>query len=309
MSMEKPAFAGVAEHPDLVNPDPGFIPDEVERIIGLMDRDADSGFFRSAYRDIVRLFRGEYPGYRACNTRYHDLEHTTDTLLAMARLTHGAALRGESLGGRSITLGLVAALLHDTGYIQTIDDTEGTGARYTLTHIARSIDFAEEYLRERGRSEADFAFCRNCLLCTGIGAGLDEIAFASEEERLAGQMLGAADLLGQMADRKYLEKLLYLYNEFQEGDVPGYRSEHDLLRKTLDFHRMTGQRLNGELGGVHRFMSLHFAERWKLDHDPYARAIERNMEYIRYVLAGANGNYREYLRRGGVVNRLREEGR
>ncbi len=309
MSMEQPVSAGVEEHLDLINPDSGFVAEEVARLIGLMGRGGDVGFVRTVHRDTVRLFQGKYPGYRACNTRYHDLEHTTDTFLAMSRLMHGAVLRGESLGGRSITLGLAAALLHDTGYIQTTDDTEGTGARYTLTHISRSIDFAEAYFRQRGLSRADFAFCRNCLLCTGLGTRLDEIGFASSEERMAGQMLGAADLLGQMADRKYLEKLLFLYREFREGNVPGYSEERDILSGTLDFYRMTEQRLAGELGGVHTFLSAHFSERWKINEDLYASSIARNMEYIRRILTSANGNYRDYLRRGGVVKLLRETDR
>ena len=37
-------------------------------------------------------------------------------------------------------------------------------------------------------------------------------------------MLGTADLIGQMADRYYLEKLLLLYEEFSEaGQDTGFR--------------------------------------------------------------------------------------
>ena len=31
-----------------------------------------------------------------------------------------------------------------------------------------------------------------------------------------------ADLVGQMSDRAYLEKLLFLYYEFKEAGFPGY---------------------------------------------------------------------------------------
>jgi hypothetical protein len=296
------------EHLDLINPEPAFIPVEIQHIALLIDRNYDYALVHSIYEDIVRLFGGKYPGYRACNTFYHDLEHTTDTLLAMARLMHGAVVQGMRLDGRSLHIGLIAALLHDTGYIQTLDDTEGTGAKYTLTHIDRSIEFARNYMQGRGFPEDDIRFCRECLLCTGIGTKLSDIDFRTDEEKLVGQMLGAADLLGQMADRKYLEKLLFLYHEFVEGGVPGYESEFDLLRKTLDFHRLTDIRLAVELGNVYLFMRPHFFARWNLDIDPYMQAIHRNIEYIRYLLTHVGENYRENLRRGGVVNRLREKG-
>ena len=38
----------------------------------------------SALKIVMDLYSGEYPGYRACNTEYHDLKHTIETYLAMA---------------------------------------------------------------------------------------------------------------------------------------------------------------------------------------------------------------------------------
>lgn len=295
-------------HSDLINLDPEFVPAEARHLAGLMESGRDFFVVDSVFDDVVRLFAGGFPGYRACNTPYHDLEHTTDTFLAMARLLHGSFAAGKPLGPRSVTLGLVSALLHDVGYIQLLDDTAGTGAKYTSTHITRSIEFMERYFQDRGLSPDDASFCRNCLLCTGLGTRMSEIRFASEEESTAGRMLGSADLLGQMADRKYLEKLLFLYQEFREGGVPGYENEADLLRKTLDFHRLTTARLDGELGGVHRHMRAHFARRWNFNADPYRDSIERNLAHIRFIVGQADGDYRAYLRRGGVVNRLRGNG-
>ncbi len=58
-------------------------------------------------------------------------------------------------------------------------------------------------------------------------------------------MLGSADLLGQMSDRAYLEKLLFLYKEFREAGIPGFNTEFDIIRKTVDFYEITVQRLRG----------------------------------------------------------------
>ena len=49
----------------------------------------------------------------------------------MARLLHGGFVQGTVLEERDAALGLIAALLHDTGYIQTREDDDGTGAKYT----------------------------------------------------------------------------------------------------------------------------------------------------------------------------------
>src|SRR5512146_2702136 len=119
---------------------------EVRRTLAGILPGSDLDRLYRVFRDVRRLFEGRYPGYRGCNTRYHDFEHTTDTLLAMARLVRGAAVEGRSIDARAAHVGLAAALLHDTGYIQRTGDRGGTGAKYTASHIRRSIDFAREYL-------------------------------------------------------------------------------------------------------------------------------------------------------------------
>jgi len=42
-----------------------------------------------AFDDFKALFEGNYPGYLACDTPYHDIRHTLDMSLAMARLIDG----------------------------------------------------------------------------------------------------------------------------------------------------------------------------------------------------------------------------
>ena len=74
------------------------------------------------------------------------------------------------------------------------------------------------------------------LECTGLDTNLTEITFESKEIELLGKMLGTADLLGQMADRIYIEKLLFLFREYQEGNIVGYNNELDLLKNTANFY-------------------------------------------------------------------------
>lgn len=264
--------------------DPQETFNEVTQIVLLMFPKFDLGPVRALFEDIIKLFRGKYPGYRECNTRYHDLQHTMDCLLAMTRLIHGTFLNGIIFLERDVTLGLISALMHDTGYIQSIDDNKGTGGKYTLVHINRSIDFMEKYFFVNGYSPADFRACRNFLKCTGLDVNIDGINFKSWQHKILGKILVTADLLGQMADPSYLEKLPFLYEEFKEGGVPGFDDVLDLLSKTPKFWEFTRQRFGAELGNVYSYLRDHFKVRWGLDRDLYREAIESNIKCLRIIL-------------------------
>src|SRR5690606_33537321 len=51
----------------------------------LYRREFPSGLLR-VFADIGRLYRGEFPGYHACETDCHDIQHILEVTLAMARL-------------------------------------------------------------------------------------------------------------------------------------------------------------------------------------------------------------------------------
>lgn len=278
--------------------DPWSVLKEVKTTVSLVFPDFDFRTIDLVFSDFLNLFAGNYPGYRGCNTRYHDLKHTTDTFIALARLIHGASKAGLEITRQGTSLALISALMHDTGYIQAIDDITGTGAKYTLNHVDLSIDFMSNYFNEKGYPREDFIYCRNIVSCTGLDVGLEGIQFLNSENEHLGKMLGTADLQGQMADREYLEKLIYLYREFREGGVAGYESELDLLKKTPRFYRTTLKRFEEELGGVWRYMQHHFRFRWGLDEDPYKTAIEGHIAYLEKTLLNHSDNFSEYLRRG-----------
>jgi hypothetical protein len=284
--------------------DPRAVLDEVKTIVSMLFSSFDFTTLDLVFTDIVRLFKGEYPGYGPCRTQYHDLKHTTDTFLAMARLIHGVMLSGEQLTSEQVTLGLVCALMHDTGYIQRTDEQQGEMAFKSLTDVGRSIAFMDQYKSDRGLSPEIFRHSSVILTCTDLSAKISEIHFPSPEIALLGKLIGTADLLGQMADRTYLEKLLFLFDEFRDGGVMGYKSELDLLRKTRDFYRMSRQRLAKDLAGVNECMRSHFKLRWNLDRDLYMEALERHMAYLMHILKNHEKDYRRYLRRGGLVAKL-----
>ncbi len=280
---------------------PHVVYEEVCRIMAVLHPYFNFTALDQVFQDVVKLFRGEYPGYRQCNTYYHDLKHTTDCLLAMVRLMHGASLNGLVLWERDAALGLIAALFHDTGYIQSEADATGTGAKYTLVHVERSVAFMEKYFAQAGYSSRDLDYCRGCVQCTGLDVKISEISFESAHHQAVGCMLGSADLLAQMADRTYLERLPFLYREFQEGRVPGFDSELDLLRKTPAFWEFAQFRLTTELGNMGRHMRDHFRVWWGLDQDINREAIEDNITYLKFILENHTSEYPQYLRRSGLM--------
>lgn len=286
---------------------PQSVMDEVKTIVLMLFDEFNFDKVEKGYLDFLALFAGRYSGYKKCNTRYHDLKHTTDTLLALTRLIHGAFSEGAPFSKQGVALALISALMHDTGYIQEISDTSGTGAKYTLSHVDRSIDFMRGYFEKCNYSETDFVFCRNIIQCTGLDVNLKKIRFMDDENEMLGKMLGTADLQGQMADRAYLEKLLYLYQEFHEGEVQGYKNELDLLKKTPGFYEMTLKRFEYELDDVWRYMRCHFENRWGFDTDPYKITIEKHIKYLKQVIQNHSENYRSFLRRGRQIPNVEEQ--
>jgi hypothetical protein len=285
--------------------DPKGVLEEVKNILGMMFQGPSCQVIEQAFADTVRLFNGGYPGYRRCTTPYHDLKHATDTMLAMARLVHGAILAGCSFTEPQVTLGVMCALMHDTGYIQKEEDTEGTGAKYTGSDTIRSIEFMKSYLADSGLMKEEFAPYADILICASLETRVAELSFPSQTVEILCKLLGTADLMGQMADRIYLEKLLHLYEEFLEAEVAGYTDELDLLKKTKDFYEMVKERLRGEFDGVCDYVQHHFREHWGIDKNLYIEAIESNIGYLTYILENHERNYRDHLRRDNVMRRVK----
>ena len=97
---------------------PSSVLDEAITVAGQVSADTDTVAIRSAFHQTVSLYQGAWEDTRGCNTDYHDLKHVTDCFLAMVRLLHGAVETGRHFSHRQVHQGLIAALLHDVGYLQ-----------------------------------------------------------------------------------------------------------------------------------------------------------------------------------------------
>ncbi len=257
---------------------------------------------RRAFLDFTKLFRGQFEGYKACDTLYHDMQHTLDMTLATARLINGHERlhRDDPLGRHRFTLGIIMALFHDSGYIRTEDDDNTVnGAVYTLTHVSRSGEFLRQYLPSIGLGRySDLA--AHLVHFTGYELELSAIDVDDRKDRTLGWLLGTGDLIAQMSDRCYLEKCRdRLYPEFAICGLAGsaernshvvFTSPEDLLMKTPQFYRQSVlKRLNQELGGVHRFANAFF------DGDNrYMQMLDRNIRHLDSLVEG--GNFKELRR-------------
>ncbi len=251
----------------------------------------------SVFRKVTAIFNGHHPGYRPCNTEYHDLKHTHDVFLANARIIHGATVEGLIISKNMAHRGMVAALLHDIGYLQETNDEQGTGSKYTATHVTRSIEFTEKHGTELDLTDRDVRIIADMILCTDLAVDVADVDFESPEMALLGKMLGAADLIAQMADRSYLEKLLFLYNEFKEAGIGNYQSHLELLQKTVDFYGFVDNRLKTMLASSDRFLDSHFNFRWNVTPNPYRQSIDNQHAYLKSILGIPDSDPREHLRR------------
>ncbi|MCH7829963.1 MAG: hypothetical protein IIB75_05285 [Proteobacteria bacterium] len=249
-----------------------------------------------AFYDFERLFEGRYPGYMGCDTTYHDMQHTLDMTLALARLVVGyerSAEPPDRLGANRAQMAVLTSLFHDSGYIrhEVRDKGFSNGAEFTLYHVSRSADFLRRYLPELGLAK-DAAVSSVIVHFTGYELDLDEIELDDPRDIICGHLIGTADLIAQMADRCYLEKCRdRLYKEFVVGGVavenatPGeymvrYKSGEDLLRKTPSFYQqVTRERLNSKFNRVYRYAEVLYGGQ-----NPYINAIRSNIAHLVRVL-------------------------
>jgi hypothetical protein len=252
-----------------------------------------------AFDDFKALFEGNYPGYLACDTLYHDIRHTLDMSLAMARLIDGhdrGCAEAERLGPRRAMAGVLVALLHDCGYLKRTSERHvENGAVFTKIHVSRSADFISSYLPLLGFA-AEAPTAARLVHFTGYEMEIDDIRVDDARDRMIGCMVGTADLIGQMSDRMYLEKCRdFLYREFVSGsiardslpdgrEVVRYASPEDLIIKTPGFYEYVARsRIESKLGGVDRFICAHFDGA-----NPYQSEIDRNMDFLRRAIESAN---------------------
>jgi hypothetical protein len=191
---------------------------------------------------------------------YHNLDHTILATLTGQELLIGKRIEGDTVTPEDWTHYLLALLCHDIGFIRGACkadrlrdchyskgrgnemigfDCSHTDAQFSPYHVDRSKCFVAEQFEGHSLIDAD-----------RIQRYIEMTRFPipdapSYQETLSyGGLTRAADLIGQLSDPRYLDKLPDLFAEFEEigfNQVIGYDSYEDMLLSYPDFYRNVAQ--------------------------------------------------------------------
>ncbi len=263
----------------------------------------------AAVAHVRALFSGAIPGVKRSNTPYHDLEHTALVSLTMGRILDGAVRSGVRFPSEELLAGLLSAIFHDTGYLQEASEIGGNGAQHTHDHETRSVTRLVEFAGAMQLSRRAIALCRETIAHTSArsrtgSSDIDQFLDRGDPASLLPTYLMFADIMGQMADRAYLEKILLLFREFQQAGIDTYENEFELLKQTPSFYLSLVRKHRPEFDAVSDMLRAHFKARSGANVDPYQLYIERNLAYLVKRVIPYPEEYRSRLRRDGIVTSL-----
>lgn len=165
-----------------------------------------------------------------CDCPYHDIQHTILVTDVGQTILKGRQLARGDLDAHSWLQAVVAMLFHDVGYLRSllpgdtdesaVIDADGgrvvppggsTDAFMTPYHVTRGRLFVEERFAQE--SALDTEVVAQCIEMTRFPVPLQSKYHATHT---LPALVRAADLIGQMADPQYLQKLSRLFAEFVE---------------------------------------------------------------------------------------------
>lgn len=187
-----------------------------------------------------------------CDCPYHDIQHTILVTDVGQTILNGRQLARGDLTPDDWLQAVVAMLFHDIGYLRNLlpnDSEEGcvvdaqgtrisppkgsTDAFMTPYHVTRGVLFVSE--RFANDPVIDQHRVAECIEMTRFPVPQTEDY--ADTDSLAG-LVRAADLIGQMADPQYLQKLSRLYAEFVEtgeAERSGFSNPGELRDGFPDF--------------------------------------------------------------------------
>lgn len=202
---------------------------------------------------LITRFRRAFPGERRqlegvleqacrtalenlsnCDAAYHDINHTMLVTDVGQAILWGRISSQGDIGPDDWVHAIVAMLFHDIGYLRGVLKGDRSGD-YLCDHEGKRVSppagstdasMAPHHVN-RSRLFVEQRFASEPLLNVEIISDYIEMtrfpvpsdAFYQRAGDLGG-LVRAADLIGQLADPRYLQKLAHLYAEFQEnGDA------------------------------------------------------------------------------------------
>ncbi len=262
--------------------------DEILFLTGKICPSFDLDLIREIHNDLASYFSGYYPEVQKNALPYHNLRHSQMVVLAAARLFHGLHCNDVSITISPDTLfkGLLAAYFHDTGMLSQRSDSKHSGKEHMAKHEERSILFLKKYAARKGYSEDISRDCAIIIKYTELESDPSTFEEHPPEIQIAGQVIGSADILAQMADRYYLECLPLLFSEQKSGGINQHNSALELMEHTAMFYsNVVLKRLTTTFSDTSQAMRAHFRERYKIDRNLYLENIDKNLRYLKKIIA------------------------
>lgn len=240
------------------------------------------------FSDVADLYAGRWASHEACAVTYHNFSHSLDVCLAAARMLSGwnKAQQAQALEAKYFQLGMAAGLFHDAGYIKNKGDHAGAGGKFTLVHVERGMEIARAYLsKKQWPPEEVDAVCR-IISITDYGKlpDLDPL-FTDLRLKAMAQMVATADLVAQMADTDYVQRIDDLFAEFKEvykfekraalvkKGTKVYKTVQEIKDGTIDFYEQFVVPTLGKLGRMDRYLTNFFGD----GRNPYQENIAANL--------------------------------
>ena len=213
---------------------------------------------REGYRSMYSNLQPDFPGIIAWAGRmameniansdalYHDVEHTVMVTLVGQEILRGKHLREGGVSPRDWLHVVISLLCHDIGYVRGVCPGDGPGG-YAINAQGDRVNLKAgatdagltPYHVERGKLFVRRRFGGHPIVdAEQIAANIGHTQFPLPEHdevqpRGYPALVGAADLIGQLADFNYIRKLPALFHEFEEIGANaryGYVTPADLRR-------------------------------------------------------------------------------
>lgn len=272
-----------------LSPAPVLIQESIDSITSIIAHDygAVSSQIESALKDVTDLYNGQWPDYAPCQVGYHTIQHALDVTLAFARIISGYHIQNPDniIPEHIYSAGIIAALLHDSGYLKDKQDVDGKGGKFSFSHVERSSLLADKYLTRLSWPPEQIQFVRSIIELSDFTHHPEIPVFSSPGQDIVSKAVATADLIAQIADVDYIQRLHFLYEEFLEAyefegkknlidrSIHVYESFQELQGETADFYK------NFILPRLHLFdrVDRNLVVFFKNGRNPYSENIIANL--------------------------------
>ncbi|HEY9652101.1 MAG TPA: Npun_R2479 family HD domain-containing metalloprotein [Coleofasciculaceae cyanobacterium] len=213
------------------------------------------GYYKADYADVIGWVANlALSNIAKGDAAYHNVEHTILVALAGQEILRGKQIHEGSVSCEDWLHSMISLLCHDIGYIRGICHLDraskglfatgvdqetislppnATDASLTPYHVDRGKQFVEEQLA--WIASIDIEVIQRNIELTRFPVPADP---QHQDTLNYPGLTRAADLIGQLSDPYYLQKMAALFREFEEVGVTqnlGYRHPRDLRANYPNF--------------------------------------------------------------------------